>query len=85
LVKRLLVEGGGGTNGAFLRARLINELNLILCPVVDGARGAPSIFDSSEAETGHRAPVSAMSLESSRPMDSGAILLRYRLQNATDL
>jgi riboflavin biosynthesis pyrimidine reductase len=84
-VKRLLLEGGGGTNGAFLRAGLIDELDLILCPAVDGAKGAPSVFDSTEAEAGHRAPVKAMSLESSHPLEGGAMWLRYRLQNSTGL
>ena len=84
-VKRLLLEGGGGTNGAFLRAGLIDELSLILCPAVDGAKGAPSVFDSTETEAGHRAPIEAMSLESSHPLDAAAMWLRYRLQNATDL
>jgi riboflavin biosynthesis pyrimidine reductase len=59
-VKRLLLEGGGGSNGAFLRAGLVDELNLILCPAVDGAKGAPSVFDSTERETERRAPVTAM-------------------------
>lgn len=81
-VKRLLLEGGGGVNGAFLRAGLIDELNLIVCPVVDGAKGAPSVFDSTEAEAGQRAPVTAMTLENSQPLDGGAVLLRYRIQNA---
>jgi riboflavin biosynthesis pyrimidine reductase len=81
-VKRLLLEGGGGTNGAFLRAGLVDELNLILCPAVDGAKGAPSVFDSTDAETDRRAPVSAMTLESSRALEGGAMLLRYRFQNA---
>jgi riboflavin biosynthesis pyrimidine reductase len=81
-VKRLLLEGGGGANGAFLRAGLVDELNLILCPAVDGAKGAPSVFDSSDAEADQRAPVTAMTLESSRALDGGAILLRYRIQNA---
>jgi riboflavin biosynthesis pyrimidine reductase len=81
-VKRLLLEGGGGANGAFLRAGLVDELNLILCPAVDGAKGAPSVFDSPEAETGQRAPVTAMTLESSRPLEGGAMLLRYRIENA---
>ena len=44
-VKRLLLEGGGGTNGAFLRAGLVDEFNLVLCPAVDGAKGAPSVFE----------------------------------------
>src|SRR3954452_16582071 len=29
-VKRLLLEGGGGANGAFLRAGLVDELNLVI-------------------------------------------------------
>jgi riboflavin biosynthesis pyrimidine reductase len=81
-VKRLLLEGGGGTNGAFLRAGLVDELHLILCPAVDGARGAPSVFDSTEAEADQRPPVTSMVLESSDALEGGAMLLRYRIQNA---
>src|SRR3984885_2164074 len=81
-VKRLLLEGGGGANGAFLRAGLVDEFNLILCPAVDGAKGAPSVFDSPQAETDQRAPVTAMTLESSRALEGGALLLRYRIENA---
>jgi riboflavin biosynthesis pyrimidine reductase len=33
----LLLEGGGVTNGAFLCAGLVDEFNLVLCPVIDGA------------------------------------------------
>jgi riboflavin biosynthesis pyrimidine reductase len=80
-VKRLLLEGGGGANGAFLRAGLVDEIHLILCPVVDGAKGAPGVFDSTEAETDHRAPVTAMTLESSQSLEGGAMLLRYRIKN----
>jgi len=81
-VKRLLLEGGGGANGALLRAGLVDELHLILCPAVDGAKGAPSVFDSAESEADRRAPVTAMTLESSRALEGGAMLLRYRIQNA---
>ncbi len=80
-VKRLLLEGGGSANGAFLRAGLVDELNLILCPAVDGARGAPIVFDSTEAESEQRAPVTAMTLESTRPLGDGVLLLRYLIQN----
>jgi riboflavin biosynthesis pyrimidine reductase len=81
-VQRLLLEGGGTANGAFLRAGLVDEFNLILCPAVDGARGAPSAFDSMEADTDQRAPVTAMTLESHRALEGGVMLLRYRIQNA---
>jgi riboflavin biosynthesis pyrimidine reductase len=80
-VKRLLLEGGGGANGAFLRAGLVDEISLILCPAVDGAKGAPSVFDSSEAEAGQPAPIQTVVLESSQVLDGGAVWLRYRLQN----
>src|SRR5262245_35041410 len=81
-VKRLLLEGGGGANGAFLRAGLIDELHLVLCPAVDGAKGAPSVFDSAEREADRRAPIEAMTLEGSQPLEGGALWLRYRIQNA---
>jgi riboflavin biosynthesis pyrimidine reductase len=80
-VKRLLLEGGGGANGAFLRAGLVDELHLIVCPAIDGAKGAPSVFDSTEAEAAQRAPVMAMTLESSQTLEGRAMLLRYRIQN----
>ena len=82
-VKRLLLEGGGGANGAFLRAGLVDELHLIVCPAIDGAKGAPSVFDSPEADAEKRAPVAAMSLESSQMLEGGAMLLRYMIQNAS--
>src|SRR5262249_61810681 len=81
-IKRLLVEGGGGANGAFLRAGLIDEFYLIICPAVAGAKGAPSVFDSTEIEADQRPPVTAMSLDSSEAMEGGAVLLRYRIENA---
>ncbi|MBR0967056.1 RibD family protein [Bradyrhizobium diazoefficiens] len=80
-VKRLLVEGGGVANGAFLRAGLIDEFNLILSPAIDGARGAPFTFDSTEADSDQRAPLAAMTLESTRDLGGGVLLLRYLIQN----
>ncbi len=81
-IKRLLLEGGGGSNGAFLRAGLVDELSLAIQPAVDGAKGAPSIFDSPEADSGVRAPVEAMTLKECRTLDGGAVWLRYEIRNA---
>lgn len=81
-VKRLLLEGGGGSNGSFLRAGLVDEVSLAICPAVDGAKGAPSIFDSTDEQAELRAPVAAMSLESCEVLEGGAVWLRYRLSSA---
>jgi riboflavin biosynthesis pyrimidine reductase len=78
-IKRVLIEGGGVANGAFLRAGLVDELSLVVCPTVDGAKGAPCIFDSSEADAGLSAPVLTMRLDSSEVLEGGAVWLRYTL------
>ena len=80
-IERLLIEGGGRSNGSFLRAGLIDEISLAICPAVDGARGVPHVFDSNDDESEARAPLRAMTLESSQVLEGGAIWLRYRLRN----
>ncbi len=79
-IERLLLEGGGKSNGSFLRAGLIDEISLAICPAIDGAKGGPHVFDSDMA--GPTAPVRSMTLVSSEVLDGGAIWLRYRLENA---
>ena len=80
--QRILLEGGGVTNGEFLRAGLIDEVSLAIFPAIDGARGAPSVFDSREILSNPSAPLRAMTLERSEVLDGGVVWLRYRLQNA---
>jgi hypothetical protein len=48
---------------------------------VDGAKGAPSIFDSSDRDAGVSAPITSMTLASTEVLEGGAVWLRYRLQN----
>ncbi len=80
-IERLLLEGGGGSNGSFLRAGLIDEISLAICPAVDGAKGAPSVFNSSDEAAGVPAPIRSMTLMSSEVLEGGVVWLRYRLQN----
>ena len=44
-VKRLLCEGGGELNDALLRAGLVDELHLTLCPKILGGAHAPTLAD----------------------------------------
>ena len=81
-IERLLIEGGGVSNGSFLRAGLIDEISLAICPVIDGARGVPHVFDSRDEDSDARAPLRAMTLMSSEVLEGGAVWLRYRLENA---
>ena len=79
-IKRLEVNGGGITNGAFLRAGLIDEISVAIFPAMDGAKGAPCVFDSGKDEVGTPAPLRSMTLASSEVLNCGAVWLRYRVQ-----
>lgn len=71
-IKRLELNGGGVTNGAFLRAGLIDEISLAIFPAVDGTKGSSSSFDSGAPAT----------LASSEVLECGAVWLRYQVLNA---
>lgn len=79
-IKTLMVEGGGGANGAFLRAGLIDELSLVITAAIDGSTGGPIVFNSGNKDLGP-APIETMTLVSHEVLDKGAIWLRYKLTN----
>jgi hypothetical protein len=80
-VERLMVEGGGGANGALLRAGLIDELSIVITAAIDGSSGAPTVFNSGDVDLGP-APIESMTLASHEVLENGAIWLRYRLTTA---
>ena len=80
-IERLMLEGGGGANGALLRAGLVDEISLVVSPVVDGSSGAPTVFNSGDVDLGP-APIESMTLASHEVLEGGAVWLRYRLTSA---
>ena len=80
-IERLMVEGGGGANGALLRAGLIDELSLVITAAIDGSSGAPTVFNSGDVDLGP-APIETMTLASHEVLENGAVWLRYRLTTA---
>jgi riboflavin-specific deaminase-like protein len=44
-VKRLLCEGGGAVHEGIIRAGLLHELHLTICPSIFGGRAAPTLAD----------------------------------------
>jgi riboflavin biosynthesis pyrimidine reductase len=77
-ITRLFLEGGGGANGALLRAGLVDEISLVISPVVDGSSGGPSVFDSGDKDLGP-APIERMALTGHQVLEGGAVWLRYKL------
>jgi riboflavin biosynthesis pyrimidine reductase len=70
-----MLEGGGGINGSFLRAGLIDEVSLLLAPVADGRIGTPALFDVAEDATPHR-----LALQAVERRDGDVLWLRYRVE-----
>jgi riboflavin biosynthesis pyrimidine reductase len=83
-IRQLLVNGGGFVNGAFLREGLIDEISLAIFPAIDGAQGAPCVFDSTSVVSGASAPLRTVTLESSQVLESGAVWLRYKVENGPE-
>jgi len=77
-IERVMLEGGGGANGALLRAGLVDEISLVISPVIDGGSGAPSVFNSGAADLGP-APIEKMVLASHEILEGGVVWLRYKL------
>lgn len=70
-IERVMLAGGGLINGALLDAGLIDELSVVLAPVIDGGDGA-SLFD--------RCGSASLELIESRELSGGAMWLRYAVK-----
>ena len=74
-INRLLLEGGGHTNGQFLRAGLVDEVSLLVAPAIDGGDGVSGVFDAGEA----LGDVACLSLLGAETLEHGLVHLRYRV------
>lgn len=44
-IETLMLEGGGNINGSLLNAGLIDELSILILPIADGTKSAPTTFE----------------------------------------
>ncbi|WP_026362914.1 dihydrofolate reductase family protein [Methylopila sp. M107] len=72
-LKRLLLEGGGGVNGAFLKAGLVDEVVVLIWPSINGVTGERAIFEAGE---GGLANLLTLDLRACDVRD-GVVWLRY--------
>ena len=75
-VRTLMLEGGGGINGSFLRAGLIDEVSLLVAPVADGRVGTPALFDVEGDDVAPR----RLTLVTVERRDGDVLWLRYRAE-----
>ena len=75
-IRRLLLEGGGHINGAFLQAGLVDEVSLLVVPGIDGRHDIPAIFDGVSASHKRAVPLKLKSVEQ---RGRGALWIRYKV------
>lgn len=80
--KKLLLEGGGIINGAFLRHRLIDEFSTLIHPAVDGVAGTPSIIDYVGREGERPGTGQALRLITAETLEGGMVWLRHAVEDA---
>ncbi len=78
-INHLMVEGGAAINGVFFAAGLVDELNVLVAPALDGARGVQGIVEFDEIGLAGRVELSLVSCET---MDHGVLRLRYSVAPA---
>ena len=74
-VRTLMLEGGGSINGSMIRAGLVDEVSVLVTPVVDGRVGTPALFDVE----GDSARPQRLALEAIERRADDVLWLRYRI------
>ena len=69
-IKKLLLEGGSIIDGAFLKENLVDELSLVVTPIVADASSKP-LFDAANMQT--------FSLLELKYLKDSSVYLRYKL------
>ena len=80
--KTLMLEGGGGISGAFLKAGLIDEFSTLIHPAVDGVAGTQSIVDYLGPEGDKPGAGQSLRLTHCETLEGGMVWLRHAVERA---
>jgi riboflavin biosynthesis pyrimidine reductase len=80
---KLLLEGGGRINGAFLKHGLIDEFSTLIHPAVDGVAGTQSIVDYTGPEGDRPGAGQSLRLTHCETLEGGMVWLRHKVERTT--
>jgi riboflavin biosynthesis pyrimidine reductase len=81
-VKKLLLEGGGKINGAFLKHKLIDEFSTLIYSAVDGVAGTQSIVDYDGPDGDRPGAGQSLRLTHCEVLEGGMVWLRHAVERA---
>ena len=73
--ERLIVEGGPHVSGSFVNAGLVDEISVLVLPLIDGRGEHPASFEVAKNEW---IKPTYLTLASAEVQEGGAVWLRYR-------
>ena len=82
-IEKLLLEGGGYLNGAFLKAGMIDEISLLIYPGIDGLAGMDTIFEYQGEQNEKPSEGQNLELLSCKPLSNGIVWLQYKVHTKT--
>jgi len=80
--RKLLLEGGGRINGAFLKHKLIDEFSTLIHPAVDGVAGGQSIVDYEGPPADKPGDGQSLRLIACEVLEGGMVWLRHAVEPA---
>ena len=80
--RKLLLEGGGRINGAFLKRGLIDEFSTLIHPAVDGMAGGQSIVDYDGPENDRPGTGQSLRLTHCETLEGGMVWLRHVVERS---
>jgi 5-amino-6-(5-phosphoribosylamino)uracil reductase len=78
--RKLLLEGGGGINGAFLKHQLVDEFSTLIFPAVDGVAGIQSIVDYVGPDGDRPGAGQSLRLMNCETLEGGMVWLRHAVE-----
>ncbi len=73
--KRLIVEGGPSVSGSFVNAGLVDEVSVVILPLIDGRGAHPASFEVAQPDW---RDAHYLTLASAEVQEGGGVWLRYR-------
>lgn len=78
--ERLTIQSGATLNGAFLRQKLLDYVDIIVAPLLVGGKDTPSLVDGRSLTTGDDlSGLGVLALEECTALEDSYVRLRYRV------
>ena len=78
--ERLTIQSGGTLNGAFLREKLFDYVDVVVAPLLVGGKDTPTLVDGSSLVDGDDlSSLGALALEDCTVLEGSYLRLRYRV------